>query len=102
MIERTAKCDVCKTSISLGAGYALHGMISGQGSTFKIKPGIGEYETATAHVCGKECLIKKLSEEIDRMSSKSAETVETDTNTRHGNLPLIRLEGGKNAHVSGH
>ena len=102
MIERTAKCDVCKTSINLGAGYALLPITNGYGTTFKIKAGVGEYEVATAHLCGKECLIRKMSEEIDRITTKPADAGKTDTDVRHGSLPLIRMEGRNHGSVSGH
>lgn len=63
-IESKGTCDVCKAPISIGSGFAIVKYQSPTGLAVRIVKGIGGGDQEE-HLCGKECLIKKLSGEID-------------------------------------
>ncbi len=92
-IETKGICDVCKAPINLGAGYGLVKYPSPTGLAVRIVKGIGGGDQEDQY-CGKKCLVRRLSGEIDGITENVIDLMEKANDQAAAYEVSARKNGG--------
>ena len=61
---------MCKSPINLGTGFSLLAYQASRGAVFEVRQGISAQRPNDVHLCGTECLMKKINASVDAISEK--------------------------------